>query len=125
MLVSKLGPRYTLHGLNGSFYKFGLDNQEDRLKIGQTPANTTDWGSESKEFWGSISTRLSSGLHLDGAVETEKGCYLEYYESVANALRNGSPLAVTGEHGRDVIAVIEAALLSAQKGCIVWLEEMH
>lgn len=47
-LVAEPGPRWAVHGTQGSFTKFGLDVQEDALKAGQRPQLDAlhDWGQD-------------------------------------------------------------------------------
>ncbi|MDD2918019.1 oxidoreductase [Rhodoferax sp.] len=47
-LVAEPGPRWVVHGTQGSFKKFGLDVQEDALKAGQRPHLDAlhDWGQD-------------------------------------------------------------------------------
>ncbi len=45
-------------------------------------------------------------------VHSLKGNYGDYYEAMYQALRHNAPVPVTGEEGRNVIRVIEAAFLS-------------
>ncbi len=41
-LVSATMPRFVIHGSEGSFIKFGMDVQEDQLKLGKRPP-AADW----------------------------------------------------------------------------------
>lgn len=45
-LVAEPTPRFRIHGTQGSFVKYGLDPQEDRLKAGESP--TPLWGEDSQ-----------------------------------------------------------------------------
>ncbi|WP_339883686.1 oxidoreductase, partial [Vreelandella maris] len=45
-LVADPTPRFRVHGTQGSFVKYGLDPQEDRLKAGEVP--TPQWGIDSQ-----------------------------------------------------------------------------
>jgi scyllo-inositol 2-dehydrogenase (NADP+) len=110
-LVKEEGPRYILHGTEGSFLKFSLDPQEGMLKEGYLP-NSNNWGEESDEYWGRLK-RNQSGEDQEQIIETFPGNYLAYYDSIFQHLRKGTPLAVTAESARDVIQIIEAAYESA------------
>ena len=44
-LVRESGPHFQVHGSKGSYLKYGLDPQEDALKVGQLP-NDSMWGLE-------------------------------------------------------------------------------
>jgi len=107
MLAREPGPRFTLHGSEGSYVKHGLDPQEDALKGGRSPASE-GWGEEPEECWGVINTRLG-GLHVRGRVETDAGDYAAYYRNVADAIRGRAELIVKPEDAANVIRIIELA----------------
>lgn len=110
MLVCEPGPRFTLHGTEGSFLKHGFDPQEEALKQGRSPAEP-NWGVDSTDLWGKLNTQIA-GLHVEGRVETVPGCYQAYYENIVAAIKERSELAVSPEQARDVVRVIELALQS-------------
>jgi len=118
-LVREQGPRYTLHGLDGSFLKWGLDPQEDALKAGRLP-NEPGWGTEPEAWWGQLNTQLGA-LHVTGKVETKPGAYPQFYRNVYAAIREGAPLAVTPAEAVGLIRVIEAAIRSHESGQTVRL----
>jgi hypothetical protein len=88
-LVREQGPRYILHGLDGSFLKWGIDPQEDALKAGRRP-NEAGWGTEPEAWWGQLNTQLGA-LHVTGKVETKPGAYPQFYHNVYAAIREGAP----------------------------------
>lgn len=106
-LVREPGPKFSLHGTDGSFLKWGADPQEDDLKSGKQPG-TPGWGKESEDFWGILNTEITGTIYK-GKYETLPGNYLAYYEDIYNAIINHHEPSVTAEQGRDVIRVIEAA----------------
>jgi predicted dehydrogenase len=105
-LVREEGPRYALHGTEGSYVKYGIDPQEQALKEGKIPGSTS-WGYEPREGWGKLYVSIGT-LHVEGVVETAVGNYLAYYDNIYDVLRQGKEPAVTAEQGRDVIRLIEA-----------------
>lgn len=111
-LVREQGPRYMLHGTEGSFTKYGTDLQEQALKDGGVPGSP-GWAVESKEFWGKLNTSIG-GVHMEGNIETIPGNYLGFYQNVYEAIREGKPLDVKPEESRDVIKLIEACYESNQ-----------
>jgi predicted dehydrogenase len=111
-LVREPGPRFLLHGTDGSFLKWGIDPQEEALKAGRQPGNP-GWGTEPEEFWGILNTE-SNGKHYRSKYETLPGNYLAYYDDIYDAISNHRQPYVTAEQGRDVIRVIEAAKESSQ-----------
>jgi len=112
-LVREPGPKYILHGTNGSFLKWGIDPQEQALKDGKLPGSDS-WGVESKEWWGKLTTTVD-GKDIAGPYESVPGNYLLFYENIFGALREGKPLAVTPEQARDVIRLIEACFQSSKE----------
>jgi predicted dehydrogenase len=113
------GQRMRLSGLRGTYEKWGLDPQEEALRIGKRPGDP-DWGLEPQSQWGRLSTNLSAeGIHVDGPVETEPGAYEQYYAQVRDALIKGSPMPVDPSSVLDVIRIIEAAQISARESRLV------
>jgi len=119
-LVREQGPRYIIHGTEGSFLKWGVDPQEQDLIDGFLPEGP-DWGKENKENWGILNTQLN-GLHYHGKIETLPGNYHGYFDNIYYAIRKGEQLAVTAEQGLNVIKVIEASLQSNEENRAVELK---
>jgi predicted dehydrogenase len=113
-LVREEGPRYIVHGNEGSFLKWGLDLQEADLKAGKYP-NEMNWGVEPKKLWGKLNTEIN-GLHYTGRLETIPGNYNAYYNNIFDVIRNGAELIVKPEQSLDVIRIIEAAVESNRSG---------
>lgn len=111
MLAREPGPRFALHGTNGSFVKFGLDPQEEALKRGKTPEDR-DWGKDPEAEWGTLNVCNGSSESRE-KIETACGCYQAFYQNVYEAIVNGTELAVQPEQARDVIRVIELARQSS------------
>ncbi|HTE34688.1 MAG TPA: Gfo/Idh/MocA family oxidoreductase [Chryseolinea sp.] len=112
-LVREPGPRYVIHGTEGSFVKYGLDPQEQALKDGVAPGSQ-GWGIDPKEYWGKLNTNID-GLHCEARIETLNGNYLLFYDNVYAAMREGAALAVQSEQSRDVITLIELCEESNRK----------
>lgn len=119
-LVREQGPRYIVHGTEGSFLKWGVDPQEQDLLDGFFPEGP-DWGKEDEENWGVLNTQLN-GLHYHGKIETFPGNYHGYFDNIFYAIRKGEPLAVPAEQGLNVIKVIEASLQSNEENRAVELK---
>jgi predicted dehydrogenase len=118
-LVREPGPRYVIHGIKGSFIKYGLDPQEQSLKDCITPGTLT-WGTESSEWWGTLNTEINS-LHYAGKIETLPGNYLEYYDTVFDAIRNRKEPVVTAQEATNVIKIIELVMQSSKEGRTIHL----
>jgi scyllo-inositol 2-dehydrogenase (NADP+) len=112
-LVREPGPLYAVHGVNGSFVKYGIDPQEEALKLHQIPGSP-GWGTESEKFWGKLNTEIG-GVHYEGKVETLPGNLLGYYQNIFEVIREGKELNVKPEQGMAVIQLIEAAMRSNQE----------
>ncbi len=107
-LVREQGPRYILHGTEGSFIaSSGIDPQEQALKEKKIPGSA-GWGTQDKRSWGKLNTTIH-GLHVEGQIETIAGNYMGFYHNLYDVIRNGKLLAVKPEQARDVIILIEAA----------------
>ena len=114
MLVKEKGPNFSIFGTKGSFIKHGMDVQEDALKRGLKPSSHAPWGQEPEEFRGNLET--SEGRNL---VESEKGNYCKVYENLRNTIERKEDLYIKPEQARDVIKVIELAVLSNSSRCAV------
>lgn len=110
-LVRIPGPRYQVHGTEGSFVtSSNVDPQEQALKEKQLPGGR-GWGTLPKECWSQLNTTIN-GAHVQKSIETIPGNYLGFYDNVYVAIREGASLAVKPEQARDVIHLIEAAYQS-------------
>jgi len=109
-LVKDPGPRYTIHGEYGTFYKYGIDPQEEMLKAGNLP-DLENWGREEPENWGTL-VYEENNEEVEELVETLPGDYSIFYENVYEAIRNGTELAVKPEQAAEVLKILEACLLS-------------
>ena len=112
-LVREPGPLYIVHGVMGSFVKYGIDPQEEALKLHQIPGSP-GWGTEPEKFWGKLNTEIG-GLHYEGKVETLPGNLLGYYQNIYEVIREGKELTVKPEQAMQVIQLIEAAVRSNQE----------
>lgn len=111
-LVCEPSPRFLLYGTQGSYQKFGLDPQEDALKLGSLPGEP-GWGEEQENAWGTIT-------HCNGETTRKKyrtiaGNYPGYYTNVYRAITGQEELAVKPEQSRNIIHLIELAEQSAKE----------
>ncbi len=111
-LVKEPGPRYILHGTEGSFLKHGIDPQEEALKKGDLPGGP-GWGAVPEENWGRLNTEIGP---YSGPYKTLPGNYGAYYENIYRVMTGQADLAVTAAQANMVIRVIEAAVKSSQSG---------
>tara|TARA_R110002050_G_scaffold53118_2_gene120838 strand:- start:78820 stop:79863 length:1044 start_codon:yes stop_codon:yes gene_type:complete len=103
-------PGNILHGTKGSFIKTKADVQEKELQAGKMP-NTIGWGTESDNDKGLLHTQ-KDGKIIKEYIVSLKGNYMEYYDSIYDAIRNKKIVPVTAIEGMRVIKIIEAALKS-------------
>ncbi|KZZ85230.1 Gfo/Idh/MocA family oxidoreductase [Bacillus sp. SJS] len=111
MLVREPGPRFQVHGSNGSYVKYGIDPQEERLGAGMMP-DDDGIGIEEEEMWGILNTDIN-GLHYKGKIETLPGQYMSFYDGLYRSIREGEAAPVQAEDAADVIKIIECAKISA------------
>lgn len=101
-LVYSPGPRYQLHGTNGSFLKYGIDPQEQDLIAGRIPLCKT-WGQDKEENHGILSVNKRHAR-----VPTIPGNYATFYKSLAKAIDNNSPPPILAEEAYQVMLLLEA-----------------
>lgn len=116
-LVAGGSPRFAVHGLGGSYIKYGLDTQEEALKRGEAPGSP-NWGHDP----------LEGTLFLPDqppqAVINAQGNYAGFYTGVRDAIKDGSENPVSPEQALDVMKALELALKSAQEHREVAWEEL-
>jgi predicted dehydrogenase len=106
-------PRSALHGTRGSWAKFGGDVQEAQSMAGIKP--------DAPEF----GVDVEPGIFYDGAtgekteIPAPLGDQRLYYAGVRDAIWNGAPAPIDGEHGVAVMAVLEASFASGAEGHVL------
>lgn len=111
--------RYWVRGTKGSFKKFHLDPQEDQLKAtAQGAPLPAGFGVEDESHAATVTT-VEGGRKRYATVEP--ATYVEYYRLVAKAVRGEGEVPVKAEEARDVLRIIEAALVSSREGRSVTL----
>lgn len=110
LLVKEQGPRYVIHGHEGSFVKYGIDPQEDDLKAGEMPTRT-NWGVEAQETWGLLHA-LSGDKDCREKVETLAGNYMGFYDNVAKVIQGKEEIAIPPQEALVTVKIIEATLQS-------------
>ena len=132
--------RYVVHGTKGTFLKYGVDVQEDQLKVIPTPAlvfSDDAYGMEPEDIWGTVDhfgedgkivrTQYVSSASFKVFIvltvcnnacrgpSTERGSYAKLYENAAAVIRDGAEQAVKWEESAEVIEIIELAYQSARE----------
>ena len=108
-LVLEPRPRFSIHGTKGSFVKYGLDPQEAALKQGADPL-AADFGREAPEGWGSLT--LADGSRE--RIETQAGCYPDFYRAVARAIESGGSPPVDPADAAEGLRIIEEAVATSR-----------
>ncbi|MCP4078258.1 MAG: oxidoreductase [Gammaproteobacteria bacterium] len=109
--------RFRLEGTKGSYDKYGLDPQEAQLHKGLSPSDIL-FGAEQINQFGT--------LYLENSkyqIDTETGCYQQFYLKMVDAINNGGSSPVDCEEIVSVIKIIELAEISSQQGRTVSMAE--
>ena len=104
-------PRFIVHGSNGSFIKYGEDQQENDLKAGIMP-DAPGFGEDSPMYYGEVTYRNGNGDWIKKQIKTPVGDYGRYYDAVYETLKNGAPQLVTKEQALTNIEILEAGFLN-------------
>ncbi|GGX87268.1 oxidoreductase [Litchfieldella qijiaojingensis] len=121
-LVAEPTPRFAVYGTRGSYVKYGLDPQEERLKAGETPA--PQWGEDTRH--GTLTLRDGEGEDaplVSREQPTLPGDYLAYYRGIVAALNGDGPTPVGVDDALAVMGLLEAGLDSCRQGRWVKLKE--
>lgn len=116
-LVREPVPSFVLHGTKGSFLKWRADVQEEALIAGYAPS-TPDWGIEPVTERGLLHTEIN-GEVLKETIPTLQGNYMEYFNLLYEAIRNGGPVPVSAEDGMNNVRVVETAFKSSQEKRVI------
>lgn len=108
-LVCNPGPRYQIHGTQGSFLKNGMDPQEQDLIAGKNPLDKS-WGQGREEDEGILSINQQ---HM--RLPTIPGNYATFYKSLAKAIYNNSLPPVLAVEAHDVMKLIEKCWIIKEK----------
>jgi predicted dehydrogenase len=123
-LVTEPGPRWRVHGTLGSFTKFGLDPQEDRLKTGDLPQLDAlgDWGADphpGEVLHMTSMAGVAAPVAVRRAAPTPPGNYLNYYANLRDHLRGQADVLVTPVQVRQVMQLLALGEQSASQGKVL------
>jgi predicted dehydrogenase len=117
ILAAAPRPRFVLFGTQGSFVKQTFDPQENNLRHGHIPTDTS-WGAEPVENWGVLT--VSAGDAFTRRRIPSVSCdYRDYYANLRDAILGRAPLAVTPEWSLNIMRLLELARASSQKRCTI------
>ncbi len=104
-------PRFRVLGLEGSYQKWGLDPQEDALRLGEIPIGP-GWGVEPESRWGELVTD-NNGDPIETRLETQRGNYPAFYQAFEESVRTGCRPPVEPSDALKTMRVIDAAIRSS------------
>ena len=110
MVAAAESARYIIHGTRGSYVKFGLDPQEDRLKNGERLPQE-DWGYDMRD--GVVTTGEGETL-VEETLLTSPGNYPAYYAAVRDALNGTGENPVPASQAIQIMELIELGIESAK-----------
>lgn len=105
------GPRFVVHGLAGSFVKFGKDPQEGDLQSGKALGDPR-WGSDDPTLWGTL---VRTSPPQESRWPTLAGAYPAFYRGVSEAIRAGAPPPVDPQSVIVVIRILEDLAQQAER----------
>ena len=110
LLAAAESARYILHGTRGSYVKFGLDPQEDRLKNGERLPQE-DWGYDMRD---GVVTRAEGEERVQETLLTIPGNYPAFYAAIRDALNGVGENPVPASQAIQIMELIELGIESAK-----------
>jgi len=110
MVAAAESARYILHGTRGSYVKFGLDPQEERLKNGERLPQE-DWGYDMRD---GVVTRVEGEERVEETLLTIPGNYPAYYAAIRDALNGTGDTPVPASQAIQIMELIELGIESAK-----------
>ncbi len=118
-LMCEPEPRFILHGTEGSFIKYGVDNQEEALISGKLPTGA-GWGKDKKHQWGTLHT-CTQGKVQRYPYPNVPGNYEGFYNNIYEHIAGKAPLLTSGKDNIRIIKLIEAAYRSQKENAVITL----
>lgn len=110
LLAAAETARYIIHGSRGSYVKYGLDPQEERLKGGDRLPQE-DWGYDMRD---GLLTRVEGEERSEESWLTLPGNYPAYYAAIRDALNGNGDNPVPAGQAIQIMELIELGLESAR-----------
>jgi len=110
MVAAAESARYIIHGTRGSYVKFGLDPQEERLKNGERLPQE-DWGYDMRD---GVVTRVEGEELVEETLLTMPGNYPAYYAAIRDALNGIGVNPVPASQAIQIMELIELGIESAK-----------
>ncbi|NIY46637.1 oxidoreductase [Cedecea colo] len=111
LLAAAESARYIVHGTRGSYVKYGLDPQEDRLKSGERLPQE-DWGYDMRD---GVLTLAQGEVMVEQTLLTVPGNYPAYYAAIRDVLTGHGENPVPAAQAIQVMELIELGIESAKK----------
>ncbi|KAI0033792.1 NAD-P-binding protein [Vararia minispora EC-137] len=117
--VRAVQPRFQVRGTKGTYIKFGVDVQEDQLRVMSSAENIHNegYGVEPESLWGML-----DNLREDGSVESsvwpskDPGAYPELFRNLAYTIAGIAEQAVKWEESALTVQIIQLAQQSSREG---------
>lgn len=110
VMVLEPGPRFQLHGTQGSYIKYGIDPQEGKLRKGIQPS-AKGFGNEPKRNFGTLRS-LNFNDNKKTSWPTNPGYYLGFYNNIFECLIHDALPEISPMDALLNLLVIEAAIRS-------------
>lgn len=110
LLAAAETARFIVHGSRGSYIKYGLDPQEERLKNGERLPQE-DWGYDMRD---GILTRVDGEDRSEESWLTLPGNYPAYYAAIRDALNGNGENPVPASQAIQIMELIELGIESAK-----------
>ncbi|KAJ7499053.1 hypothetical protein FB451DRAFT_1204089 [Mycena latifolia] len=117
--VRSAQPRYTVLGTKGSYVKYGVDVQEDQLKVISTPSaiHEKGYGVEPESIWGVVECIEADDVTMTKSTwPSEPGSYANLFRNLAAVIREGAEPAIKWVQAEMVIEMVELAKKSSKEG---------
>lgn len=111
LLAAAESARYIIHGTRGSYVKYGLDPQEERLKSGERPPQE-EWGYDMRD---GVLTRMEGDEQIEESWLTRPGNYPAYYAAIRDALNGVAENPVPASQAIQIMELIELGIESAKQ----------
>ncbi|KAH0587310.1 hypothetical protein J132_09482 [Termitomyces sp. J132] len=115
--------RYIVRGTQGTYVKYGVDIQEEQLKVIPSPGAVREdaYGKEPESIWGTLENIADDGVSVKSSIwpSEDAGQYIELFKNLGAAIRHKAELTVKWEEATAVIEMIELAHKSAREGVTV------
>ncbi len=116
LLAAAETARYIIHGSRGSYIKYGLDPQEERLKNGERLPQE-DWGYDMRD---GVLTQATGEDRVEAApLLTSPGNYPAYYAAIRDALNGHGENPVPASQAIQIMELIERGIESSKQRATV------